>query len=448
MRTRRRSVASAAAIQATSARRERASIRRPVAERCLFGVDSIRWRCSLRGCRSGSRRSPPTGRSRSSIITCESATAFPAPGSRACEPRPCARKRRPRSPCSPMRWRPTPSRGAASPVSAGDRPERHRCTGARQGTGARGACRSWHAARELEARRGCVVRRLAGVSSQCPPSAFRGAVGRDPDRVEARFRRARPRGLARARRWNERRASGSFTGSSSSRKSSSSPDGNPPAGRAASTRSSATRRGTWCAPTASRMSGRGTQRQRPRSSGSLRDAGVYDARPDGHANRYQLFVERAMALIKPGGRIGLVLPSGMIADQPAARLRRSLFSRCGVERVVGFDNRAGTFPIHRSVKFILLSARSGSPTGEIACRFGETDPRALERAADADGRPAHSLVHDRASRRRCSTHLSGDDLSIPDLRSPLDLGVSRARGLVVRAAGIDRTDGTRISAAS
>lgn len=153
-----------------------------------------------------------------------------------------------------------------------------------------------------------------------------------------------------------------------------------------------------------------------------RDSGVYDTRADGHANRYQLFVERALALARPGGRIGLVLPSGIVADAGSASLRRQLFERARVERIVGFDNRRGTFPIHRSVRFVLLSATAGRPTTEIACRFGEHDPAVLDAAASNDERPEASWFTTRVTPALLE-RLSGDDLSIPDLRSPLDLAI-------------------------
>jgi hypothetical protein len=160
-----------------------------------------------------------------------------------------------------------------------------------------------------------------------------------------------------------------------------------------------------------------------------RDSGVYDTRSDGHVNRYQLFVERAVALTRPGGRLGLVLPSGILSDSGSAALRRLILSRCDVERLVGFDNRTGTFPIHRSVRFVLLSATAGTATREIACRFGETDVTALDRAVDAaDASDPHWFA------TRVTTGLlariSGDDLSIPDVRSPIDVAiVDRAAAL-------------------
>ena len=106
-----------------------------------------------------------------------------------------------------------------------------------------------------------------------------------------------------------------------------------------------------------------------------RDSGVYDTRSDGQVNRYQLFVERAVALTKPGGRIGLVLPSGIVADAGSAALRRMLFSRCAVERIVGFDNRSGTFPIHRSVRFVLLSAVAGDQPARSPAGSARSIPR-------------------------------------------------------------------------
>src|SRR5439155_2843565 len=109
-----------------------------------------------------------------------------------------------------------------------------------------------------------------------------------------------------------------------------------------------------------------------------RHAGVYTAQSGGHANRYQVFLERAVALTRPGGRFGLVLPSGLATDHGSAALRRLLLSRCDVDAIVGMDNHRGVFPIHRSVRFLLLTATSGAPSGRIACRFGVAEAADLE----------------------------------------------------------------------
>jgi hypothetical protein len=151
-----------------------------------------------------------------------------------------------------------------------------------------------------------------------------------------------------------------------------------------------------------------------------RDSGVYDAQSDGHANRYQLFLERALALARPGGRIGLVLPAGLAADHGSARLRRLLFSRCDVDALVGFDNTQTIFPIHRSVRFLLLTGTAGAATQSIGCRFGEVDPSMLDRREDDP--PGESWFPVRLSPGLLQ-RVSGADLSVPHVRRAVDLAI-------------------------
>jgi hypothetical protein len=149
-----------------------------------------------------------------------------------------------------------------------------------------------------------------------------------------------------------------------------------------------------------------------------RDSGIYSAQSDGHANSYQLFLERCIALTRPRGRIGLVLPSGLACDHGSARLRRQLFSQCAVEALVGFENRRRAFPIHRSVRFLLMTATKGAPSREIKCRFGETEPSALEAEADetAPGEwfPVRLTIP-------LLERLSGPDLAVPTVLAAEDV---------------------------
>ena len=65
---------------------------------------------------------------------------------------------------------------------------------------------------------------------------------------------------------------------------------------------------------------------------------------------------------------------GWSTDAGAAPLRRHLFDHADVDTVTGLDNRGGIFPIHRSLRFVLLTATTGRPTRQIACRFGARAP--------------------------------------------------------------------------
>jgi hypothetical protein len=157
-----------------------------------------------------------------------------------------------------------------------------------------------------------------------------------------------------------------------------------------------------------------------------RDAGIYTAQSDGHANRYQLFVERAIALTRRDGRLGLVLPSGLATDHGSASLRRLLLSQCRVDAIVGMDNHRGVFPIHRSVRFLLVTASAGGPTSHIACRLDVDDPAELESMGEDT---SHARFPVRVSPALLE-RISGPDVAIPNLRSAIDLAiVERAAAL-------------------
>ncbi|HEY1307129.1 MAG TPA: N-6 DNA methylase [Vicinamibacterales bacterium] len=158
----------------------------------------------------------------------------------------------------------------------------------------------------------------------------------------------------------------------------------------------------------------GRQLDARRLTAFVRESGIYHVDARVHANLYQWFLERALQLVRPGGRIGFVLPSGLASDTGAAPLRRFLFDRADVDSLTGLDNRDAIFPIHRSVRFILLTCTAGRPTSSIACRFGITRPEELDR----DDRATIALS------RAFLARLSGeDDLGIPDLHSAQDLRI-------------------------
>jgi hypothetical protein len=151
-----------------------------------------------------------------------------------------------------------------------------------------------------------------------------------------------------------------------------------------------------------------------------REAGVYCAQSDGHANRYQLFVERSVALTRAGGRLGLVLPWSLAADQGSARLRRLLFSQTAVDAIIGFDNRRGVFPIHRSTRFMLVTARAGGETTATRCRLGEQETAWLEEAGDESAAHEFPVQLTPALLER----LTGPELAVPTFRSPVDVTIA------------------------
>jgi hypothetical protein len=164
----------------------------------------------------------------------------------------------------------------------------------------------------------------------------------------------------------------------------------------------------------------------------VRESGIYRAGSRAHANRYQLFVERALQLARAGGRIGLVLPGGFGADTGAAPLRRFLFDHADVDEMTGLDNRDAIFPIHRSVRFVLLSCTAGLTTREIRCRFGLTRPEDLEREESPGGQAPMVMT------RAFLSRLSGeDDLGIPELAAETDFRILERVSACVPRLGAD-----------
>ena len=57
-----------------------------------------------------------------------------------------------------------------------------------------------------------------------------------------------------------------------------------------------------------------------------------------------------------------------------------------------FENREAIFPIHRSYRFLLLTATVGGETDRLRCRFGERLAAALDALPDAGGGARESPI--------------------------------------------------------
>ena len=142
-----------------------------------------------------------------------------------------------------------------------------------------------------------------------------------------------------------------------------------------------------------------------------RRSGVYGWQGAGHANQFQLFVERALHLARPAGRIGLLVPAGMLTDEGSEPLRRAVVNTHRLEAITVYDNRRGLFPIHRSFRFAALALVRGQRTSSFRLRSRVADP------AEAGQAPALSITPGLLHR------LSGAGLAIPDLPSAADLRI-------------------------
>ena len=88
-----------------------------------------------------------------------------------------------------------------------------------------------------------------------------------------------------------------------------------------------------------------------------RSCGDYPLLSGGNVNFYSLFVERAMALVKPQGMVGLLTPSGIASDKTAARFFRRVATEGRLRALYDFENKK----VFGVSSFGLMSGQGGWP---------------------------------------------------------------------------------------
>ena len=142
---------------------------------------------------------------------------------------------------------------------------------------------------------------------------------------------------------------------------------------------------------------------------------VHPFRHQGSAdlNLYKLFLEAAHALLKPGGRLGFVVPSGLYSDNGTGALRRLFIEQCRWEWLFGIENRDKVFPIHRSYKFNSVIVSKGGATEAIRTAFMRRKLDDWERAEGFATAYTREQVERFSSRSRAILEIqSGRDLEI------------------------------------
>ena len=98
-----------------------------------------------------------------------------------------------------------------------------------------------------------------------------------------------------------------------------------------------------------------------------------------HINTYKLFLGRFFALLRKGGRMGIVTPSGLYTDQGCQSLRELFFNESRIDCLYGFENRWPTVftSVDGRFKFVLFCTEKGGQTDAFRCAFMEHDPERL-----------------------------------------------------------------------
>ena len=136
---------------------------------------------------------------------------------------------------------------------------------------------------------------------------------------------------------------------------------------------------------------------------------------EGKPYSYKLFVEQGHALLRRGGELGIITPSGIYTDKGAMELRKLLLNRCRWRWLFGYENKGAIFDIHSSFKFAAILASKAGRTDAIRTAFMQRD---LDDWAEARGTLPYPASLLRA--------LSPTSLALVELRTPQDRQVLEA----------------------
>lgn len=136
----------------------------------------------------------------------------------------------------------------------------------------------------------------------------------------------------------------------------------------------------------------------------------------GDGNLFRLFVERNLALLRPGGNLSYVLPSALMFEEGSMGLRKHIFAQCELRFFHSFENRKPVFQdVDSRFKFAMMQVVNtppGAATPPIDTAFYLLDPADLQRP---DTHVAYPLATVKA--------LSPEQWALMELRDRTDLPI-------------------------
>jgi hypothetical protein len=137
----------------------------------------------------------------------------------------------------------------------------------------------------------------------------------------------------------------------------------------------------------------------------------------GKQDAFRVFMERFTQLVRPGGYVGLVVPSAFHANEGATGVRQLYLTQMALTHCYSFENRRKLFEIHRSFKFAnVVARRDVSGTTEFQVGFYLHDDEWLF----GETRQRQPLTYTLNFVKRTG----GDYLSLLELRSQEHLDVA------------------------
>ena len=141
-------------------------------------------------------------------------------------------------------------------------------------------------------------------------------------------------------------------------------------------------------------------------------------------NLYKLFLEQCFSLLRPGGRCGIIVPSGIYTDLGTKQLRQLLFEAAEIDTLFGLSNEKYIFEgVHHSWRLCLLSFTKGGETVGFSGAF-RVNPREAITPDQLDHFLHASLEHLRIP-ITLVRRLSPESLSVVEFRNDTDLQIAQ-----------------------
>ena len=141
-------------------------------------------------------------------------------------------------------------------------------------------------------------------------------------------------------------------------------------------------------------------------------------------NTYKMFLEAGQALLRNGGRLALLVPSGIYSDKGAGALRHLFLNRSRWSHLYAFQNERFIFgAVHHAFKVAAIQVEKNGSSGSLRTRFrlGPGDsPEAHELETDIPNEGGYLSVSV-GEIEEFSPH-SG---AILEIRTPRDLGIAK-----------------------
>ncbi len=150
-----------------------------------------------------------------------------------------------------------------------------------------------------------------------------------------------------------------------------------------------------------------------------RASGLYKRQGRGDPATHKLFIERMYSLLRDGGRLGYVVPSGIYTDLGTKDLREMLLNEGNIQYIYSFSNERFFFPgVHHAFKFAMIGVQRGPQSDGFWSVF-RFNPRVAIKPDDL-----HDLLTKRDNliymHRDMLKKFSPDSLSVMEFQSKQD----------------------------